>query len=241
MYTYINQFSNYLMQPFMNLYYSFEHFTIAAALILGIVGSLAPCQLTANSSALIIYGNHSAKKGVTWDQIFLFLLGKIIVFSLLGLLAWLVGQEMEQNLTMLFPWARKLIGPLLIVVGLVLLNVLKIRKSIIIGKIPEGLMKGKMGSFLMGVSFSLAFCPTMFVLFFVTLMPMALAAPYGFLLPSIFAFGTTVPIFLIIFIIWYLELDKKIMKKSRKVGLIVQKITGILLILIGISDIIIYF
>lgn len=229
------------MQPFMNLYYNFEHFTIAAAFILGIVGSLAPCQLTANSSALIIYGNHSAKKGVTWDHIFLFLLGKIIVFSSLGLLVWLVGQEMEQELTVLFPWARKIIGPVIIVVGLVLLNVLKIRKSIIIGKIPEGIVKGRMGSFLMGVSFSLGFCPTMFVLFFVTLMPMVVSSSYGFLLPSIFAFGTTVPIFLIIFIIWYLELDKKILKKSRKVGLIVQKITGILLILIGISDMIIYF
>lgn len=241
MYTYINQFSNFLMQPFMNLYYSFEDFTILAAFILGVVGSLAPCQLTANTSALMIYGNHSAKKGVAWDQLFLFLLGKIVVFSSLGLLAWLAGQEMEQQLTMLFPWARKLIGPLLIIVGLVLADAVKIRRFITIGKIPERFMKGRMGSFLMGISFSLGFCPTMFVLFFVTLMPMTLSAPYGFILPSIFAFGTTVPIFLVIFMIWYLELDKRMIRKSRKTGLIVQKITGIILIIIGIADMMIYF
>lgn len=241
MYTLISQFSNVFTQPFMNLYYSLENISVAAALILGIVGSLAPCQLTANTSALMIYGSRSVNKGVSWSQILLFLFGKMIVFSSLGFIVWMLGNEIEQMLIGLFPWVRKLIGPLLILVGFVLLEVIKLKKTIQLGNIPEKFIKGKLGSFLMGISFSLGFCPTMFVLFFVTLMPMALSEPIGFILPSIFALGTTLPIIFIIFIIWYLELDKKAMKKSREIGSVVKRITGVILIMIGSIDTIYYF
>ncbi|OHR73657.1 cytochrome C biosynthesis protein [Bacillus sp. HMSC76G11] len=233
----ISQISNFFMQPFMNMYYSLENISVAAALILGIVGSLAPCQMTANTSALMIYGSRSVNKGVSWSHILLFLFGKMIVFSSLGFIVWVLGNEMQQMLIGLFPWARKLTGPLLIVVGFVLLEVIKLKKTIQLGNIPEKFIKGTLGSFLMGISFSFGFCPTMFVLFFVTLMPMALSEPIGFILPSIFALGTTLPI---IFIIWYLELDKKAMKKSREIGSVVKRITGVILIMIGSIDTIYY-
>ncbi|MCM3597975.1 sulfite exporter TauE/SafE family protein [Metabacillus idriensis] len=198
---------------------------------------MAPCQMTANTSALMIYGSRSVNKGVSWSHILLFLFGKMIVFSSLGFIVWVLGNEMQQMLIGLFPWARKLTGPLLIVVGFVLLEVIKLKKTIQLGNIPEKFIKGTLGSFLMGISFSFGFCPTMFVLFFVTLMPMALSEPIGFILPSIFALGTTLPI---IFIIWYLELDKKAMKKSREIGSVVKRITGVILIMIGSIDTIYY-
>lgn len=193
--------------------------------------------MTANTSALMIYGSRSVNKGVSWSHILLFLFGKMIVFSSLGFIVWVLGNEMQQMLIGLFPWARKLTGPLLIVVGFVLLEVIKLKKTIQLGNIPEKFIKGTLGSFLMGISFSFGFCPTMFVLFFVTLMPMALSEPIGFILPSIFALGTTLPI---IFIIWYLELDKKAMKKSREIGSVVKRITGVILIMIGSIDTIYY-
>ncbi|OLN22455.1 cytochrome C biosynthesis protein [Domibacillus antri] len=240
MYSFINDFSSAVMQPFLNLYHQMEHISIVAALILGFVGALVPCQLTANGSALMIYGNRSLRKGVAWPHIFLFLLGKMASFSILGLIVWMVGSQVEQTLTLFFPWFRKAMGPLMILVGLFLLGVIKWRKGFTLGEIPSKLFKGKMGSFLMGVSFSLAFCPTMFVLFFVTLIPLTLSESYGFILPSVFAVGTTIPLLVIIFIIWFLEIDKTIMAKSKKVGNVIQKLAGVFLILIGIMDTIIY-
>lgn len=240
MYNLFNNFSNFVTQPFLNWFHQMDNISIGGALLLGFIGALVPCQLTANGSALMIYGNSSFRKGVVWSHIFLFLLGKIVVFSGLGLMVWLVGSQIEQTLTLFFPWFRKVIGPLLILVGFFLLGIINWRKEISFGKIPSRLFKGKTGSFLMGVSFSLGFCPTMFVLFFVTLMPLALSVPYGFVLPSVFAVGTTLPLLIIIFIVWFLEMDKVIMAKSKKIGNMIQKMTGAVLILIGMMDTIVY-
>ena len=240
MYNSLNTFSNFLTQPFLNWFHQMESISIAGALILGFVGALVPCQLTANGSALMIYGNKSLQKGVSWPHILLFLLGKVVVFSGLGFIVWFFGSQIEQVLTLFFPWFRKMIGPTLIFAGIFLTGFIKVRRSISFWEIPSRLFKGKKGSFLMGVSFSLGFCPTMFVLFFVTLMPLTLSVPYGFVFPSIFAVGTTLPLLVIIFVIWFLEVDKTIMSKSKKIGSFIQKITGVTLILIGIMDTVVY-
>lgn len=97
-----------------------------------------------------------------------------------------------------------------------------------------------MGSFLLGVSFSLGFCPTMFVLFFVTLMPVVLSASYGVVLPSLFALGTSVPLFIAIFLIWYFGAGGAVMKKGRKLGWYMQKGSGVILIMLGVLDTITY-
>ena len=98
---------------------------------------------------------------------------KIVVFTGLGLLVWLLGREFQQTLILYFPWVRKLIGPFLIMIGLFMIGVISFKGYLSLGKIPERLLKkGNLGAFLMGASFSLGFCPTMFVLFFATLMPM---------------------------------------------------------------------
>lgn len=93
---------------------------------------------------------------------------------------------------------------------------------------------------MLGFSFSLAFCPTMFLLFFVTLMPVVMSSPYGFILPPIFAIGTAIPLLIFIFIIWYLGGSGVIMKKGRKFGMVIQRIAGILMLLLGIFDTLTY-
>lgn len=92
----------------------------------------------------------------------------------------------------------------------------------------------------MGVSFTLAFCPTMFVLFLFTLMPVVLVTSYGVVLPSVFGIGTSLPLLLVIFLIWYFGASGAILKRSRKIGAIVQKAAGVLLIVIGFFDTLIY-
>jgi len=97
-----------------------------------------------------------------------------------------------------------------------------------------------MGSFLMGVSFTLAFCPTMFVLFLLTLMPIVLVTSYGVVLLAVFGIGTSLPLLIVIFLIWYFGASGAILKRSRKIGAITQKIAGVLLLIIGILDTLTY-
>lgn len=92
------------------------------------------------------------------------------------------------------------------------------------------------GSFLMGVSFTAAFCPTMFILFIATLMPIVLETPNGFILPSVFGIGTSLPLLIVIFLIWYFGASGIVIKKSRKIGAWTQRVAGVLLLLIGILD-----
>jgi cytochrome c-type biogenesis protein len=67
-----------------------------------------------------------------------------------------------------------------------------------------------------------------------------LSSPDGFILPSIFAIGTAIPLLIVIFIIWYLGGSGAIMKKGRKFGVFIQRFAGILMFFLGIFDSITY-
>nr|WP_257205879.1 sulfite exporter TauE/SafE family protein [Bacillus cereus] len=184
-----------------------------------------------------LYGNQSLQKGYTWKHILLFILGKVIAFTTLGLLVWVLGKEIQQILTLYFPWLRKLIGPLLILMGLILSGIIKGRNFFSIKFIRK---QTEVSSFLLGFFFSLAFCPTMFVLFFGTLIPLSLSSNYGYLFPTFFSIGTALPIVVLMSIISYLGLNGSLLKKSRKIGKSIQRIAGVLLILIGLYDTALY-
>jgi cytochrome c biogenesis protein CcdA len=237
----MSQFSSFISKPFFELANSLESWPILFAIILGIVGALAPCQLTGNISAVTLYGNSSIQKKIMWKDVFNFTLGKVAAFSILGGLVWLLGKGIKQNLILYFPWIRKLMGPLLIIVGIYLLGFIKLTGTFNLFKGSKEYQLGhSLGSFMLGFSFSLAFCPTMFILFFVTLMPLVLSSSYGVILPSIFAVGTTLPLLFVISLIWYLSGSGALMKKGRRVGTIIQRIAGAVILLLGIFDTITY-
>lgn len=238
MYQFFWQISNFISEPLTNIGLNTKNIPLLSAFVLGSVGAIVPCQFTANLGAMTVYGNQSVQKGLAWKRVFFFTLGKIVVFSSLGLLVWMVGTEIRFMLTTYFPWIRRIVGPLLIIIGLFMIGVIRFTKIISLGSIPAKFQKkGNLGAFLMGVSFTLGFCPTMFSLFFILLMPMATSVSYGAVLPVIFALGTTMPLFIIISVIWYFNLGGvMIRKKGKKLGLIVQRLAGIFLILIGVID-----
>ncbi|KAA0764424.1 sulfite exporter TauE/SafE family protein [Bacillus sp. SH5-2] len=225
------------MSPLMDAANATKSVPLLFAFLLGIVGTLAPCQLTGNISAITLYGNQSLQKRHAWKHILLFILGKIIAFTTLGLFVWLLGKEIQQILTLYFPWLRKMIGPLLILMGLMLAGIIKGKKFFSIKLIKK---QNEVGSFLLGFFFSLAFCPTMFVLFFGTLIPLSFSYNYGYLFPTFFSIGTALPIVILMFIISYLGLNGALLKKSRKIGKSIQRIAGVLLILIGLYDAALY-
>lgn len=241
MYIFFSKLSSWLSQPFFNMANSLEGFPIAFAFVLGIVGALAPCQFVGNISAITLYGNRSLQRKIVWKDVFSFIIGKVVAFTLLGLLIWLLGREIEGYLTIYFPWMRKLMGPLLIVVGLVMLGLIKPKWSLkLFNLMKDDKPESPFSSFLLGFSFSLAFCPTMFVLYFVSLMPVVLSSSYGFILPTVFALGTVLPLLTTIFLIWYLGGSGVLMKKGRKLGMVIQRIAGVFMVLVGILDSITY-
>ncbi|HDR4478758.1 TPA: sulfite exporter TauE/SafE family protein [Bacillus cereus] len=225
------------MSPLMDAANTTKSVPLLFSFLLGIVGTLTPCQLTGNISAITLYSTQSLQKGHVWKHLLLFILGKIMAFTILGLLVWFLGKEIQQILTLYFPWLRKMMGPLLILMGLMLAGIIKARNFFSIKFIRE---QNEVGSFLLGFFFSLAFCPTMFVLFFGTLIPLSLSYNYGYLFPTFFSIGTALPIVVLMSFISYLGLNGALLKKSRKIGNSIQRIAGFLLILIGFYDTALY-
>ncbi|WP_416149151.1 sulfite exporter TauE/SafE family protein [Salipaludibacillus sp. HK11] len=238
MFEYIEAISQVLRDPFMNAANSVESIPLLFALLLGVVGALAPCQFSGNISAITLYGTNSLKDGISWSDTIFYVLGKIVAFSGLGLIVYFFGQEFQRQLPIFFEPMRKILGPILILIGIYMLGFFSMRWNIRLWKPAKGeKRKGKWGAFMLGFSFSLGFCPTMFILFFVLLMPITISTGYGFVLPGLFAIGTSVPFLFVIFVIWYLGLSGQIVKKGRKIGLYVQRTAGVFMILIGIIDI----
>ncbi len=241
MYSILSDIGLTITKPISIFLNSYEHSAIIIAILTGLIGAFAPCQLTGNLSAITLYGTRTIRMDNNWGEIISFIAGKVVVYSFLGFFAWIFGQSFETSLTMYFPIFRKIIGPLLIITGLVLLGIMKLKfLNKVSSHIPTRFKEGKTGSFLLGASFAIAFCPTMFVLFFMLLMPAVVSSSYGFILPTIFGVATSIPILIILGLIWYFDVKGLIMKKSMKIGRTIQKVAGIILIIIGIFDTITY-
>lgn len=237
MYGMMSKISQLISEPLTTLIHSFSDDPLVFALLLGLMGAVAPCQLTGNMSAITLYGNRTIQMKTNWQEILLFIVGKIVVFSFIGFLAWLFGQSFEVKMTEYFPLFRKAIGPLIIITGLVLIGVLKLGfLQRITRHIPFRFRKGKLGSFLLGASFSIAFCPTMFVIFFFWLMPAVVSTSYGLFLPAIFGIATSIPLLFMFFLIWLFDAKRLIMKSGVKFGRVIQRLSGLVLVAIGILD-----
>ncbi|CCQ93963.1 conserved membrane hypothetical protein [[Clostridium] ultunense Esp] len=243
MYEFFTKISNFLSGPFANA----AHTDIAflAALFLGIVGSVAPCQISANAAAIAYFGNRQVQAKLSWPETVMYLLGKMAVFSLFGALFWAFGRQISTDFIPLFSWSRKLLGPLLVVIGLFLLGWIRLPFQFV-ARFSSAIQRwserkgGKSGAFFLGVAFSIGFCPTMFVLFFGSLMPLALQSSYGVLLPSVFAVGTAMPLLFIAGLTVGFGLDRVLVKRMKRWGGWIQKASGVFFILLGSSDTLTY-
>ncbi|MFW2488073.1 sulfite exporter TauE/SafE family protein [Clostridium chromiireducens] len=145
-----------------------------------------------------------------------------------------------------FSFVRKLMGPSIIIIGFYILGIIHLKGSIgnsLINNVENFIKKFKLfnSSFVMGIIFSLAFCPTLFWLFFGIIVPLSFNSYLGIIYPPIFALGTLMPMMLILFIIF---IGKVNLKPNKKIYNRIQKITrylgGFLLIFFGFIDSLIY-
>ncbi|GAH32389.1 unnamed protein product, partial [marine sediment metagenome] len=128
----------------------------------------------------------------------LYTLGRMFSYSILGILIIVAGLEIPGAASFLQDFGEQILGPLLIVVGLILLNINRLSFSLGGGKLSSIGGKvadwGMIGGFLLGALFALAFCPYSAVLFFGVLIPLAFKSTEGIVLPAIFAIGTGLPV-----------------------------------------------
>jgi cytochrome c biogenesis protein CcdA len=116
-------------------------------------------------------------------------LGAALVFSLMSAPA--VSQLLQKCMNLR-------LGPLLIIVGMILLELVRItpRGSGVGEKVSRRVESwGLWGALLLGVVFALSFCPVSAALFFGSLVPLAVKHQSAVMLPSLYGAGTALPVF----------------------------------------------
>ena len=171
---------------------------VLSALFLGLLTAVSPCPMATNLAAIAYISRRVMDRRYAIMTGTLYTVGRMFSYSVLGILIITAGLEIPGVASFLQNFGEKILGPLLIVVGLIMLNIDRIsfnigggKLSSIGGKVADW---GMLGGFLLGVLFALAFCPYSAVLFFGVLIPLALKTTGGVALPAVFAIGTGLPV-----------------------------------------------
>ena len=102
---------------------------LVSAVFFGLVGSVSPCQLTTNLSAMA-YVSKSIGEGRVWAEALAYTLGKVLVYMLVGGAVIFLGLQLQQAAIPVVVAARKAIGPLMIIIGLGLMGFIRLRGSL---------------------------------------------------------------------------------------------------------------
>jgi cytochrome c biogenesis protein CcdA len=217
---------------------------ILSALVLGLMTSISPCPLATNITATaFISKNISSKKKVFLSGL-LYSLGRAFSYTTIGLILFFgaskfqIGRFFQLN-------GEKYLGPLLILVGLIMLNIIKLNflgKSDFTERLSKKFEdKGLLGSFLIGVIFALAFCPYSGALYFGMLIPMTISSVDGLYLPIVFAFGTGLPVVLFTYLLAFAAGSIGVFyNKITKIEKVMRSIAGIIFILTGLYYVFIF-
>jgi cytochrome c-type biogenesis protein len=211
---------------------------IATALWLGLLTSISPCSLATNIAAISYVGRRVGNPRKVLLAGLLYTAGRILAFIALGVLLVSSLLSAPQVSHLLQKYMNKALGPVLIIVGMILCELIKFNWSG--STITQGMQKrletlGIWGALLLGILFSLSFCPISAALFFGSLLPIALRCQSGLLLPAAFGMASGLPV--IIFSLLISFGTKKV--GTTYVGIVALEkwfrlITGILFILVGI-------
>ena len=192
---------------------------VVAAFFIGLMTSISPCPLATNITAIAYASKKIDNSKHTILVAFLYTFGRMFTYVLIASMIVLFGMNTQSIALFLQKYGEKILGPLLLVVGILMLDIIKLnflKESESLSKLKEWLAtKGYIGSFLLGVVFALAFCPFSAVLFFGMLIPIALKAGSAILIPSVFAFATGLPVIIFSFVL---------VKSVSKLGQIMDKV-----------------
>jgi cytochrome c-type biogenesis protein len=168
-----------------------------SALWLGILTSISPCPLTANIAAVSFLSKKIAHPAAVFVSGLAYTIGRMLSYAAVG---WIIIHSLvsvPEIALFLQKYMGKALGPVLIVTGLFLLEIITVPlPDLSLSQKHQGKLAGSgaPGAFLLGFIFALAFCPVSAALFFGSLIPLALNHPAGALLPLIYGIGTGLPV-----------------------------------------------
>jgi cytochrome c biogenesis protein CcdA len=216
-----------------------------SALVLGLMTAISPCPLATNITAIGFISKDIENRHRVFINGLLYTLGRAISYTAIALIIFL-GADQFQFSGFFQRYGEKFIGPLLIVIGLFMLDVIKMNFPGLSGLTSKMGNKTKWGywdAILLGMLFALAFCPYSGVLYFGMLVPMTVSSASGLYLPVIFALATGIPVIIFAWVLAYTVSGiGNVYHKVKTFEIWFRRVIAILFILVGIYYIIrVYF
>ncbi|MCX6257140.1 MAG: aromatic aminobenezylarsenical efflux permease ArsG family transporter [Bacteroidia bacterium] len=177
---------------------------LLSAFILGIMTAISPCPLATNITAIGYISKDIENKRKIFFNGLWYTLGRAISYTTLGVILYFGASKF--HLAKFFQLnGEKFLGPLLIIVGILMFDFIKI-KFPGFSKISDRMQNnGKKNNWwsalLLGVVFALAFCPYSGVLYFGMLIPITISSSSGLFLPFIFAIATGLPVIIVAYLL----------------------------------------
>lgn len=213
---------------------------------LPLISGLAACQSNAPNITAIgfIRKDINSKRKIFYNGV-IYALGRSITYVGIGFILIMGANQMQLSMT-LSVYGEMMIGPLLLVIGFFMLDVIKISLPGI-GSLSERFEKRQNNSslhvLLLGVFFALAFCPYSGVLYFGALIPMSIGSGQGLPMLFIFALATGLPVIIFSWMIAF-TVNKvgHFYNRMKSFEIWFRKVIAVLFIIVGIYyTIIIYF
>ncbi|MFH1296297.1 MAG: aromatic aminobenezylarsenical efflux permease ArsG family transporter [Bacteroidota bacterium] len=221
-----------------------SQYAALTAFILGLMTAISPCPLATNISAIGFISRDIENRRRVFLKGLIYTLGRAITYTGIGIIIYFGASKM--NVSLLFQgWGEKLLGPFMILIGLFMLDFIRIHLpgiSDLKDKIAEKSQRSYWGALLLGIIFAMAFCPYSGVLYFAMLIPITIASPDGLLLPLIFAIATGLPVIIFAWLLAYAVGNVgKLYDRIKVFELWFRRVVAVFFIGVGIYYIVIFF
>ncbi len=167
--------------------------------------AISPCPLASNITAVGFISKDIENRNRVFVNGLLYTLGRAISYTAIALIIYL-GADQFKFSGFFQLYGEKILGPLLIVIGLFMLDVIKVKfpgMNRLTSKMETKANWSYWDAILLGMIFALAFCPYSGVLYFGMLVPMTVASASGLYLPIVFALATGIPVIIFAWILAY--------------------------------------
>ena len=224
------------MEELLNNLYANSTAPVVSALVLGLLTAISPCPMATNITAIGFIGKDIGNRNRVFYNGLIYTLGRTAAYTLLAFILFL-GADQFKISGVFQLYGEKIIGPLLLVIGIFMLGLIQINFPAF-NRITERFKKRNKFTywnvFLLGVIFALAFCPYSGVLYFGMLIPLTISTS-GLHLPVVFAVATGLPVILFAWLIAYtLTGVGNLYKRIKSFEYWFRKVVAILFIGIGI-------
>lgn len=175
------------------------------AFIMGLMTAISPCPLATNITAVGFISRDIENKHRVFINGILYTLGRAITYTAIPLVIFF-GVDQLKFSGFFQRYGEKIIGPLLIVIGLFMLDFIKVNfpaMNRLSTRMQHKETWSSLDAILLGIVFALAFCPYSGVLYFGMLVPMTVSSASGLYLPVVFALATGIPVIIFSWLLAY--------------------------------------